>query len=147
MDSHIDYSSGPLKGVHRDVPADEKRWTQVISMGAGSFLVCDQNVSPVAFLRELLHFFAAESCGKCTPCRVGTWRSLQILDRMAAGEGSKGDTDELEIPGQPDAGLIFLRAGTVSRHPNELSHPNSIPSQRAADFSLATRARRRVIQL
>ncbi len=95
MDSHIDYSSGPLKGVTRDIAAMEKRWTQVISMGAGSFLICDQNTSPVAFLRELLAFFAAESCGKCTPCRVGTWRSLEILNRLAAGEGRKGDVDEL----------------------------------------------------
>ncbi|MBI5839359.1 MAG: NAD(P)H-dependent oxidoreductase subunit E [Chloroflexi bacterium] len=97
MDSHIDYSSGPLKGVTRDIKAMEKRWTQVISMGAGAFLICDQNVSPVAFLRELLHFFAAESCGKCTPCRVGTWHSLEILDRMAEGKGVKGDTEELKM--------------------------------------------------
>jgi NADH:ubiquinone oxidoreductase subunit F (NADH-binding)/NADH:ubiquinone oxidoreductase subunit E len=96
MDSHIDYSSGPLKGVTRDIKAMEKRWTQVISMGAGSFLICDQTVSPVALLRELLHFFAAESCGKCTPCRVGTWRSLEILDRMVNGQGKIGDTDELK---------------------------------------------------
>jgi NADH:ubiquinone oxidoreductase subunit F (NADH-binding)/NADH:ubiquinone oxidoreductase subunit E len=95
LDSHIDYSSGPLKGVTRDVPAIEKRWTQVISMGAGAFLICDQKVSPVAFLRELLFFFAAESCGKCTPCRVGTWRSLEILDRMVSGQGRKGDVDDL----------------------------------------------------
>jgi NADH:ubiquinone oxidoreductase subunit F (NADH-binding)/NADH:ubiquinone oxidoreductase subunit E len=95
LDNHIDYSSGPLKGVTRDVPAMEKRWTQVISMGAGAFLICDQTVSPVAFLRELLFFFAAESCGKCTPCRVGTWRSLEILDRMASGQGHTGDLEEL----------------------------------------------------
>jgi NADH-quinone oxidoreductase subunit F len=50
----------------------------------------------VAFLRELLHFFAVESCGKCTPCRVGTWRSLEILNRMAAGNGQKGDLAELK---------------------------------------------------
>jgi len=95
MDSHIDYSSGPLKGVTRDIAAMEKRWTQVISMGAGAFLICDQTVSPVAFLRELLAFFAAESCGKCTPCRVGTWRALEILNRLTAGDGHKGDVDEL----------------------------------------------------
>jgi NADP-reducing hydrogenase subunit HndC len=95
MDNHIDYSSGPLKGVTRDIPAMEKRWTQVISMGAGAFLVCDQTVSPVAMLRELLYFFTAESCGKCTPCRVGTWRALEVLDRMTAGKGHSGDLDEL----------------------------------------------------
>lgn len=95
MDSCIDYSSGPVKGVTRDIPARQKRWNQVISMGAGSFLICDSSVSPVNFLRELMHFFAAESCGKCTPCRVGTWRSLEILDRLSSNAGQKGDTDEL----------------------------------------------------
>ncbi len=80
-----------------DVPIDFASSQKGISLGAGSFLICDQSVSPVAFLREILHFFAAESCGKCTPCRVGTWRSLKILNRMAAGEGQKGDIDELKI--------------------------------------------------
>jgi NADH:ubiquinone oxidoreductase subunit F (NADH-binding)/NADH:ubiquinone oxidoreductase subunit E len=79
-----------------DVPIDFASSQKGISLGAGSFLVCDQSVSPVAFLRELLHFFAAESCGKCTPCRVGTWRSLEILNRMSAGEGRAGDTEELK---------------------------------------------------
>ena len=79
-----------------DEPIDFLSSRKGISLGAGSFLICDQRVSPVAFLRELLHFFAAESCGKCTPCRVGTWRSLEILNRMAAGEGRTGDTDALK---------------------------------------------------
>ena len=79
-----------------DTPIDFASSQKGISLGAGSFLICDQSVSPVAFLRELLHFFAAESCGKCTPCRVGTWRSLEILNRMAAGEGRAGDVEELK---------------------------------------------------
>jgi NADH:ubiquinone oxidoreductase subunit F (NADH-binding)/NADH:ubiquinone oxidoreductase subunit E len=80
LDTRIDFSSAQKE----------------ISLGAGSFLICDQSVSPVAFLRELLHFFTAESCGKCTPCRVGTWRSLKILNRMTEGTGMKGDTEELK---------------------------------------------------
>ncbi|MBI3162717.1 MAG: NADH-quinone oxidoreductase subunit NuoF [Chloroflexi bacterium] len=79
-----------------DVPIDFASSQKGISLGAGSFLICDESVSPVAFLRELLHFFAAESCGKCTPCRVGTYRSLEILNRMAEGKGQKGDMDELK---------------------------------------------------
>ncbi len=79
-----------------EVPIDFASSQKGISLGAGSFLVCDQSVSPVAFLRELLHFFAAESCGKCTPCRVGTWRSMEILTRMAAGKGTAGDVAELK---------------------------------------------------
>ncbi len=59
-------------------------------------MICDQSVSPVAFLRELLHFFAVESCGKCTPCRVGTHRAHEILSRMAEGKGQEGDLAELK---------------------------------------------------
>ncbi len=79
-----------------DVPIDFSSGQNGISLGAGSFLICDQSISPVAMLRELLHFFAVESCGKCTPCRVGTWRSLEILDCITAGKGQKGDVDELK---------------------------------------------------
>jgi NADH:ubiquinone oxidoreductase subunit F (NADH-binding) len=79
-----------------DVPIDFNSAQKGVSLGAGAFLVCDRSVSPVAFLRELLHFFAAESCGKCTPCRVGTWRAHEILVRMASGNGQAGDTRELQ---------------------------------------------------
>jgi len=79
-----------------DIPLDFASSQKGIGLGAGAFLICDQSVSPVAFLRELLRFFSFESCGKCTPCRVGTWRSLGILERMAAGEGHPGDVDELK---------------------------------------------------
>ncbi len=79
-----------------DVPIDFSSGQKGISLGAGSFLICDQSVSPVTMLRELLHFFAIESCGKCTPCRVGTWRSLEILKHLADEKGQKGDLDELK---------------------------------------------------
>ena len=78
-----------------DIPIDYASGAKGISLGAGAFLICDQRVSVVAFLRELLHFFASESCGKCTPCRVGTYRALEILSKMAAGEGRQGDVNEL----------------------------------------------------
>jgi NADH:ubiquinone oxidoreductase subunit F (NADH-binding)/NADH:ubiquinone oxidoreductase subunit E len=78
-----------------DVPIDYASGAKGVSLGAGAFLVCDQRVSVVAFLRELLHFFANESCGKCTPCRVGTYRAQEILTKMAAGEGGVGNVNEL----------------------------------------------------
>jgi NADH:ubiquinone oxidoreductase subunit F (NADH-binding)/NADH:ubiquinone oxidoreductase subunit E len=78
-----------------DTPIDYASSQNGISLGAGAFMVCDQTVSVVAFLRELLHFFAVESCGKCTPCRVGTWRAHEILKSMAAGNGQKGNVEEL----------------------------------------------------
>jgi NADH:ubiquinone oxidoreductase subunit F (NADH-binding) len=78
-----------------DVPIDFGSTAKGVSLGAGGILVCDQTVRPVALLRELLHFFEVESCGQCTPCRVGTWQGRQILDRLAAGAGHEGDLAEL----------------------------------------------------
>ena len=78
-----------------DIPIDYASGAKGVSLGAGAFLICDQSVSPVAFLKELLHFFTAESCGKCTPCRVGTYRAHEILTQMVAGKGNPGDVDEL----------------------------------------------------
>jgi len=78
-----------------DIPIDYASASKGISLGAGAFLICDQRVSPVAFLRELLHFFTVESCGKCTPCRMGTHRSLEILNRLVDDQGQPGDIEEL----------------------------------------------------
>ena len=78
-----------------DMPIDYTSAAKGISLGAGAFLVCDEQVSTVALLRELLHFFAVESCGKCTPCRVGTARSHELLIRLAEGNGRAGDVEEL----------------------------------------------------
>ena len=58
-------------------------------------LICDQTVSPLRMLRELVRFFELESCGKCTPCRIGTHEARKILDRMLAGEASPGDAGRL----------------------------------------------------
>ena len=80
-----------------DVPIDFASSKKGISLGAGAFLVLDQSVDPVEFLRNKLHFFEVESCGKCTPCRVGTHRAREILDRMAAGNGKAGDVTELTM--------------------------------------------------
>jgi len=79
LDVHIDYASA----------------SEGVSLGAGAFLVCDQTVSPVLMLRELLHFFATESCGKCNPCRIGTHRSLEIMDKIISEKPTQEDLDEL----------------------------------------------------
>jgi NADH:ubiquinone oxidoreductase subunit F (NADH-binding)/NADH:ubiquinone oxidoreductase subunit E len=84
-----------VSGDFLDIPIDYASASKGISLGAGAFLICDQRVSPVAFLRELLHFFTVESCGKCTPCRLGTQRSLEILNRLSENKGQNGDIEEL----------------------------------------------------
>jgi NADH:ubiquinone oxidoreductase subunit F (NADH-binding) len=78
-----------------DEPIDYGSAVRGIALGAGAFMICDQTVSPVAFLRELLHFFSYESCGKCTPCRVGTHQAHALLTRLTAGQGQPGDVAEL----------------------------------------------------
>jgi NADH:ubiquinone oxidoreductase subunit F (NADH-binding) len=54
-------------------------------------LICDQSVSPLRMLRELVRFFEIESCGKCTPCRIGTHEARKTLDRLLAGEALPSD--------------------------------------------------------
>jgi NADH:ubiquinone oxidoreductase subunit F (NADH-binding) len=78
-----------------DVPIDYSSAAKGISLGAGAFLICDQSVDPVDLLRELLQFFAYESCGKCTPCRVGTNRAFEILTELSSSAGQPGQIAEL----------------------------------------------------
>jgi NADH:ubiquinone oxidoreductase subunit F (NADH-binding)/NADH:ubiquinone oxidoreductase subunit E len=99
LDVPIDYASGaagvslsPARAVARH---DGGPGTHGVALGAGAFLICDQTVSVVALLRELLHFFEVESCGKCTPCRIGTRQARIILDRLLAGEAQPDEVKEL----------------------------------------------------
>jgi NADH:ubiquinone oxidoreductase subunit F (NADH-binding) len=79
-----------------EIPIDPRSHTRGVSLGAGAFMVCDQTVSPVGVLRELMHFFDAESCGKCTSCRVGTHEARVVLERLVAGIGRANDVALLE---------------------------------------------------
>jgi NADH:ubiquinone oxidoreductase subunit F (NADH-binding)/NADH:ubiquinone oxidoreductase subunit E len=115
-----------------DVPLDFTSSQKGIGLGAGAFLICDPSISPVAFLRELLKFFAVESCGKCTPCRVGTWRSLEILERMASGKGQPGDVDELKTLSDNMLNASFCGLGQSVPIPM-----NSALTNFADDFSKA----------
>ena len=117
-----------------DTPLDYGSSQRGISLGAGAFLVCDQSVSVVAFLRELLHFFMSESCGKCTPCRVGTWRSYEILKDMAAGKGQPGFVEELTALAENMQGASFCGLGQSVPTPM-----NSALTRFSAEFLAAER--------
>jgi len=65
-------------------------------MGSGGLVVLDETDCMVDISRYFLQFTQNQSCGKCTFCRVGTRRMLDILDRLCAGEGEAADLDELE---------------------------------------------------
>ncbi|MEI6563857.1 MAG: NAD(P)H-dependent oxidoreductase subunit E [bacterium] len=65
-------------------------------MGSGGLVVLDEADCMVDLARYFMTFTQQESCGKCTPCRVGTKRMLEILERLCAGKGQKGDIEHLE---------------------------------------------------
>ena len=62
-------------------------------MGSGGLIVMDDETCMVDVARFFLEFVQEESCGKCVPCRVGTKRMLEILNRIVAGEGEMEDID------------------------------------------------------
>lgn len=62
-----------------------------LTVGAGSVIVFDETVDMWEITRQLAEFFAEESCGQCVPCRVGTQRQVEILERVAAGESRPDD--------------------------------------------------------
>ena len=65
-------------------------------MGSGGLIVMDETTCMVDIARFFLEFTVDESCGKCTPCRIGTRRLLEILDKIIAGNGEMEDIDRLE---------------------------------------------------
>ena len=67
-----------------------------VALGSGALLICNENVCIVDLAKVLINFFRVESCGKCTPCRIGTKRALDILTNISNGQGKMEDLDELE---------------------------------------------------
>ena len=65
-------------------------------MGSGGLVVLDETDCMVEMTRYFLSFTQLESCGKCPPCRVGTKRMLEILERLCDGKAEAGDLTELE---------------------------------------------------
>ena len=65
-------------------------------MGSGGLIVMDEDTCMVDMAKFFLEFTVDESCGKCTPCRVGTKRLLEMLDKITKGQGTLEDIDELE---------------------------------------------------
>lgn len=94
-------SGGCIPEAFLDVPVDFESLTQLGSMmGSGGMVVVDEKTCMVEFARFFLSFTQRESCGKCPPCRIGTYEMLQILNRIVAGEGEEEDIARLEKLGQ-----------------------------------------------
>ncbi|NCQ52817.1 MAG: NADP oxidoreductase, partial [Caldiserica bacterium] len=68
--------------------------------GSGSIIVMDETRSIVNIAKNIAYFFKYESCGKCTPCRIGTEQLMNIIDRILEGSGKESDLEVIERLGQ-----------------------------------------------
>jgi len=90
-------SGGCIPASLGDTPIDYESLKEAgAMMGSGGLVVMDDTDCMVDIARYFLSFTQEESCGKCTFCRIGTKRMLEILDRICTGRGKKGDIDKLE---------------------------------------------------
>lgn len=90
-------SGGCIPAKHIDTPIDYDSLIKLGSMmGSGGMIILDEDTCMVDIAKFYLEFTVDESCGKCTPCRVGTRRLLQILEKITKGKGTMEDLDKIE---------------------------------------------------
>jgi NADH-quinone oxidoreductase subunit F/NAD(P)H dehydrogenase (quinone)/NADP-reducing hydrogenase subunit HndC len=90
-------SGGCIPEQYLDTPVDYEAIVKVGAiMGSGGVIVMDENTCMVDMARFFMDFIQDESCGKCTPCREGTRRQLQILEKICDGNGEQGDIELLQ---------------------------------------------------
>lgn len=90
-------SGGCVTKEHLNVPLDYDNLNKLGTiMGSGGLIVMNEDSCMVDVARFFMDFVKDESCGKCTPCRIGTTRMLEILERITKGEGKEGDIELLE---------------------------------------------------
>lgn len=90
-------SGGCIPADYLDTPIDYETLTSLGSMmGSGGMIVVDEDTCMVDLAKFFLQFTCDESCGKCTPCRIGNKRLLEILTRITNGDATMEDLDELE---------------------------------------------------
>ena len=90
-------SGGCIPKEHLDTPIDYESLKTIGSMmGSGGLIVMDDTKCMVSLAKFYLQFTVSESCGKCTPCRIGTKRMLEILEKLCNGEGEELDIYKLE---------------------------------------------------
>ena len=111
-------SGGCLPEELLDLPVDYDSLLQVgAMMGSGGLVVMDETTCMVDVARFFLNFTQSESCGKCTPCREGTKRMLEILTRLTEGEGREGDIELLEELGRSIKAASLCGLGQTAPNP------------------------------
>ena len=90
-------SGGCIPETHLDIPVDyDSLKTLGTIMGSGGLIVMDETSSMVDVARFFMEFCMSESCGKCIPCRAGTWQMHALLDTLTKGQGTRADLALLE---------------------------------------------------
>ena len=92
-------SSGSIiPATLQDTPMDFESFQKAgVSLGSGALLVCDDDTCVIDLAKVLMNFFKNESCGKCTPCRIGTYQAYQLLDKISQGDGTQDDLARLQL--------------------------------------------------
>ena len=111
-------SGGCIPAAHLDTPIDYDSLTAIGSMmGSGGLIVMDEDNCMVDVARFFLEFTVDESCGKCPPCRIGTKRMLEILERIVNGQGQEGDIEKLEMLGNNIKNAALCGLGKTAPNP------------------------------
>ncbi len=111
-------SGGCIPREHLSVPLDYESLAELGAiMGSGGLIVMDEDTCMVDVARFFLEFVQEESCGKCTPCRVGTKRMLEILQKIVEGNGELSDIDRLEELGRQIKDTALCGLGQTAPNP------------------------------
>ena len=111
-------SGGCLTEKHLDTPIDFDNLLSAGSMmGSGGMIVMDEDDCMVSVARFYLDFTVEESCGKCTPCRIGNKRLLELLNKITEGKGTEKDLDTLATLGQVIKDTALCGLGQTSPNP------------------------------
>ncbi len=111
-------SGGCIPSEHLDISIEYDTLTAIGSMmGSGGMIVLDEDDCMVDIARYFLDFTVDESCGKCTPCRIGTKRMLEILERIVEGKGEMEDIDKLETLGRNIKATALCGLGQSAPNP------------------------------
>jgi len=111
-------SGGCIPREHLNVPVDYETLTELGAiMGSGGLIVMDEDSCMVDVARFFLDFVQDESCGKCAPCRVGTRRMLEILNRICEGKGEEGDIEKLMDLGRKIKDTALCGLGQTAPNP------------------------------
>ena len=111
-------SGGCIPASLLDTPIDYDNLIAIGSMmGSGGMIVMDEDNCMVDIARFFLDFTVDESCGKCTPCRIGTRRMLEILERIVEGKGEEGDIEKLEALAENIKATALCGLGQTAPNP------------------------------